>query len=166
MATYRAKSLRVTGMAEIKKRLSSMSDVIQGPEIYKVMGDAVRPIQRQAQQNIAYLSISVRNSVNIAEKQPPSRPAKKTVLVVVHKKDTMREWIARAGNRSPRAKVAPGGRVAESLGTMLELGTTHGMKEHFWFRSALDSRKGEAVESMKTGFLNLIEQAGSGHIKP
>jgi len=158
MASYRAKGLRITGIKEIKQALSQVSADIDGPELYKVMGGAVRPLQKEARRNIMYLSTSVGMSVNIADKQPPSRPRKKTVLVVVHKKDTMREWRARAGNRSPNAKVGAGGKVAESLGTMFELGTSLGMKAYHWFRSAFDSTKIEVAENLKTEFLKFYER--------
>lgn len=158
MASYRAQGLRITGIKEIKQTLATMSNEIDGPELYQIMGDAVKPIQQQARQNIAYLSVTTAMSVYIAQKQPPSRPRKKTVMVVAHKKDTMREWRAAPSNHSPRAKVPPGSKVAESLGTMFELGTTRGMKEHLWFRRAADTRKDEVVENLKTGFLGLIER--------
>ncbi len=183
MAAYRAANLRITGLKEIKQTLASMTAEIDGKELYEIMGEAVRPIQRQAQLNISYLSVSVRNSIYIADKQPPSRPSKKTVLVVVHKKDTMREWTASKLNRSPRAKVGPGAKVAESLGTMFELGTTprcgavyhgdtssiseqygsrsgisKGMLAHFWFRNAADSKRGDVAMNLKEGLSGLIER--------
>ncbi len=159
MASYRARNLRITGLKEIKDTLTLMSGEISGPELYDIMGEAVKPIQTQARQNFGYLSTKVAMSVYIAQKQPPSRPQKKTVMVVVHKKDTMREWRAASSNHSPRAKVVAGNKVAESLATMLELGTSRGMQEHHCFRNASDSRKGEVVDNLKTGFLALMDRA-------
>lgn len=155
----RSATLRITGLKETKATLATMAFEIDGKELYEIMGEAVRPIQRQAQINISYLSSTVRQSINIADKMPPSRPRKKTVLVVVHKQDTMRQWLASKFNRSPRAKVGPGGKVAESLGTMFELGTSTGMKEHHWFRNAADSKRGEVSQNLKEGLSGLIERA-------
>ena len=47
-----------------------------------------------------------------------------SALVGVNKRRSMREWTATANPKSARAKVAPGGKVAMSLATMYEFGTS------------------------------------------
>lgn len=183
-APYRAKNLRISGVQEIKKNLEALVRVgLDGNVLYKAMGDAVEPIIRHAKANIAPLSSSVLMSIYKADSPPPSRPRKKTVLVVVHKSDTMREWNAAPGNTSPRAKVVPwvvskgkltqrGNRtgqknnnaVAESLATMFELGTTRrwrhapGMQAHYWFRNAVEQAKAEVAANLKQAFNEIIEE--------
>lgn len=154
----RAANLSLTGLKEIKATLSQLGAEIDGPQLYRVMGQAVEPLRRAARSNVMPLSVRVGMDVNIAANQPPSRPVKKTVMVVANKKLTMREWRAAANSRSPRAKVGTGDKVAMGLGTMFELGTTRGMKEHHWFRNAVDSTKGEVRDNMRQGLSNLIEE--------
>jgi len=158
MARYRAKNLSISGLKPIKERLNNVVQYLDGEEIYPALGRAVKPLQTAAQNNARLISGEIAVSIHLADRQPPSRPRKKTVLVVAHKSETMRRWTGARSNRSPKAKVSPGNEVSESLASMFELGTSR-MPARAYFKPAVDATKAEVISNVKTELEGLIELA-------
>jgi hypothetical protein len=152
-----AKSIRLTGIKEALVNTKALGKMFDSNKLYGVLGEAARPLLAQARANVAHLSMNVSNAVKLGDKIPANIRKRKRVAVFLQKSEVMREWKAGRGNTSPRAKVATGGKVAESLGTMLELGTSRrykagvGMMAYHWFRSAADQTKALVRSKVKSG---------------
>jgi len=144
----RAPSLRLHGGKQFRDNLEILRNLgFNSDEIYNRLADAAAPMVAAAKTNAAGLSVRVEASVGMWRKQPRSKPLKKSVMIIVDKQKTMIEWKAGKYPTSPRAKVIPGEKVAESLATMFEIGTSKtwnhgpGRPAHYWFSRAVDATR-------------------------
>lgn len=78
-------------------------------------------------------------------------------LAGISKQHTMVEWIAGKHPRSPRAKVAPGGKVAEAFATMLEIGTSVRPARPA-IRVAVANAKGRVVDTLTQAYSALLQK--------
>ncbi len=77
--------------------------------------------------------------------------AKVSGLAGVSKQRTMVEWTAGRRPRSPRAKVAPGRKVAMAFATMLEFGTSR-MSARPAIRTAVKTARTRIIDRVTNGF--------------
>lgn len=159
MPRYGRGNLSIYGVKQMKEKLNGVANDLQGADIYAALGRAVQPMASAVKAGAANYSHTVAASVYTAANPPPSQPTKKTALLVVHKKDTMREWTARLGNKSPNAKIAAGGKVAESLANMINAGTSRGMLAKNFFRDAVTATRGQVRSNLITEVDALVTNA-------
>jgi len=131
--------------------------------VHSVLRDAVGVIKDKAIQNAEsqnWHPEAVKSIFTFAD--PQKGPRKRTsALVGIGKWRTMLEW--RAGRTPPKhplkdvaRKVAPGGRVAMALATMLEMGTSK-MRARPAFRPALTSSLEAVADHLEDGIAAIIE---------
>lgn len=87
------------------------------------------------------------------------KPRRSGALAGAAKKRSMVEWTARANPKSPRAKVAPGGKVAMSLAAMYEFGTSW-LAARPAFRPAVAAAKERVFKRIAEAYLQAIEVLG------
>jgi len=157
---------RLQGGKEYRANLAILREIgFNSDDLYNKLGDAVAPMVAAAKANVSGLSVRVANSVDVWRKQPRSRPLKKSVMIIVNKRETMIQWTAGRYPTSPRVKVAPGEKVAESFATMLEIGTSKtwnhgaGRPAHYWFSRAVDATRTQVVANIMQAVAIMVELA-------
>jgi HK97 gp10 family phage protein len=127
-------------------------------EVNRTLREAAEIIATEARSNAAANSVPqrVRNSIFVFADPKKDKPRRSSALVGVNKQRTMIEWTARS-SFSPRAKVAPGGKVAMSLASMFERGTTR-MKARPYFTPAVKTMRQKALDYLVHGYRETLEK--------
>jgi len=121
-------------------------------ETSKMAADQMRANARSA----GWPSAAVNSIFSYGQSQPGKRK-KITALAGVNKRRNMAEWTATANPRSPNAKVGAGGKVAMSLPTMYEFGTSR-MRAHPAIRPAVQQVRGQVVSQLSAGITDIISR--------
>lgn len=164
----RGKTSELLGVKELEQKLREINSLFlqratgkaqrRRREMTEVLRDAAGVIASEARSNAAAQSVPkrVQNSIFTFADPAKDRPGKHSALVGVNKQRSMVEWTARA-SRSPRAKAAPGTRIAMSLASMFERGTTR-MKARPYFTPAVKTMGGKALDVLVRGYKTILEK--------
>jgi hypothetical protein len=163
------KRVTITGRSAIVKKLNAVVAAMSAEEqqaarttIMDVLGDGA-DLMAGAMRTMARINQypqEVIQSIFSSRKLPPSIKIRKkpSALAGVAKGETIREWRATSNPRSSRAKVGVGGKVAMSLATMFEFGTSKMPARHAITTAVLDSKSAVAV-TIKDGLNRMIGEA-------
>jgi hypothetical protein len=167
----------VTGLKELEKKLKALKG--DNPqlvsEMYEVVGaaaeevrDSMKASARAAGWGGERATVKTGRGVSVVSGQeaiasifafdkPRGGNSKKRIsaLAGAGKKRTMIEWRAGRHPKSPRAKVAPGGKVAMSLVSMLEFGTTN-RRARPAIRQAIAGAKSRIISRIADGYKTLL----------
>ena len=168
MARKATNTVSIRGVRELASKIQEIVEDVQIGDVYKIVGDAGEILKSQVKANVAPLSSRVAASVhNIhAANSHSRRLKKKSALVFVDKKPTMVEWRAAPNNKSPRAKVSPGNKMAMSLATMLEIGTSRGIPAHAYFGNAIKQSRSAIKAKLQDGVNELLKKHTRNPSKP
>lgn len=167
---------QIIGLKELERKLKVLK--ADNPQIvsemYSVVGAAAKEVRdqmRSAARGAGWASekATIREgnragvvsgedaiaSIFASERPQGNSKTRITALAGVGKQRTMVEWRAGRFPKSPRAKVAPGGRVAMALATMLEFGTTN-RRARPAIRPAIALAKAAIVEKIAAGYRALL----------
>jgi hypothetical protein len=175
----KAYKAEVTGLKELERKLKALS--VDNPQlrndIFGVVGDAadeLRDEMKSAARGAGWGAQSIRfrgprrsgvmrgedaiNSI-FAYAKPRGGDFRKRIsaLAGVSKQKTLIEWRAGKFPKSPNAKIAPGGAVAESLAAMLEFGTSNHPARPA-IRGVIRGQKAKMIDAITTGYNALLEK--------
>lgn len=167
--TSLSKRVTVTGRSAIVKKVNAIVAAMSAEEqtaarknIMDVLGDgadlmagAMRTMARASQ-----YPQEVIDSIFSSRKLPPALKMRKqpSALAGVSKAQSMREWRATAKPKSPKAKVAEGGKVAMSLAAMYEFGSTK-TKPRGAIAGAVTDSKPHVMAIIREGLTRMIGEA-------
>ena len=166
-----ASRIQVSGANKFLKNLETITSAMSGEEAAKYRRGVVWALQNaseiitdQAKSNArgARVPAEVIESIFTFGGLPKSKAARKkpSALAGVNKAKTIKEWIAGKHPKSPRAKVAPGGKVAMSRAAMYEFGTTR-QRAIAFFGRAVKARRAQVRtrigENIKTVLRTILQ---------
>lgn len=163
----------VTGIKELERKLKALS--VENPqlrnEIFTVVGDAAEELRdemKSAARSAGWGSVTTTSKGRkvtgdeaidsifaYAKPRGSGKFTKISALAGVGKKKTMVEWRAGRRPKSPNAKVAAGGKVAESLAAMLELGTSNRPARPA-IRDVIRGQKSQMLAKLAAGYNDLL----------
>lgn len=157
----------IKGVKQIKATLQQMTGdgAVSTADIYRILKTGAQPMADAVRAGANAISPHIGASVEFFADPPPNPTKKKTALITLNKQVTMRRWIAAKSNKSPNAKVAPGGQVAESLAMMREIGTSR-MAATPFFRPAVTATRATVRQNLQTGFQQFIEDVAAKRDPP
>ena len=169
------KTAELLGVKELERKLQEMDSFWNRAtgkaahlrrEATVVLKQAAGIIATEARSSAASRGVPLRVQQSIFTFADPAkdRPGEHAALVGVNKQRTMIEWTARAST-SPRAKAAPGTKLAMSLASMFERGTTR-MKARPYFTPAVKSMGPKALDVLAHGYKKIIEKFGDQTAAP
>ena len=164
----RGRKSELLGVKELEQKLRDMNSLFLPRatgkaqrlrrEMTEVLKDSAGIIATEARSNAAAQNVPQRVQRSIFTFTDPAKdkPGKHGALVGVNKRRTMVEWTAR-NSFSPRAKAAPGSKIAMSLASMFERGTTR-MKARPYFTPAVKTMGGKALDVLVRGYKAILEK--------
>lgn len=180
------KVAKLEGMKELQLKLRDLLSTVEGAdarkEVQKVIGEVAQDLRREVAARIMAIPDpaettdrsgrkigrqQILESLFTYNKQPEGerRRARFSALVGIRKRGRTPyasgyvEWRAGRHPKSPRAKVAPGGLIGESLATMIEMGTTKRVATPF-FRPAITTSRSRIVPVIATGYRAILQRFG------
>jgi len=155
----------VQGFKELKAKLQDLQpeNPTMRADIQAVLGDAAVEVRNEmrAQAMIAGWPARLIATIFKFSELRAMGKEKISALAGVSKKRSMLEWKAGKHPKSQNAKVPPGGKVAESLATMYEFGTSR-MSAHPAIRPAVKIVRNKVREAVKAGMRALLEKYANG----
>jgi HK97 gp10 family phage protein len=162
---------RIEGVKELEAKFRDLISLFQDKaatsgkarllkrEVTETLHGAADMIAREARSNAASQNVPSRVQRSIFTYANPAKdkPRRSAALVGVNKKRSMVEWVAAPNNKSPRAKVGAGGKVAMSLAAMFERGTSR-MKARPYFTPAVKSMRERALSYLIHGYKAILEK--------
>lgn len=157
----------VKGVKQIKATLNQMAgdNAVTDADVYRILKAGTQPMADAVKAGATAASPYIGASVEFFADPPANRRKQKTALITVAKLPTMRTWIAARGNKSPNAKVPVGGKVAESLANMIEIGTSR-MPAKPFFRPAITATRGVVRKNLTDGFNQFIADVAAKRDPP
>lgn len=154
---------RIEGINNLAEHLNQLGDAVDGEAVIDTLYRAARmardEIRDLAPEDPKWAKgASVKGAVFAYRGHPHKDPQGPSVLFGVSKKKSMLEWTAGKHPKHPRAKIPPGGKVAMSLATMFEYGTTQ-LSARPFFRPAMAAIRPMAARVISEGVGAAIKKA-------
>lgn len=154
------------GIPEVQAKIKEILEQTSGNEaganarnrVRELVGEAAKTIKEKAVSNATSQGWpkQVVNSIFTFNDPAKDKPKRTAALVGINKQKSMLQWTAAANPKSPKAKVSPGGKIAMSLATMYEFGTSR-MKAKPAFRKAYYQAVNTIGQTLKQGFVQILE---------